>query len=101
MPNIFVHLQTEQGDVVQGVDDHGVIAPLANGVRGDRSFVCWRFIREYDNTYFSAPQMPDFIDELERLRPDASAELQQALNEIRAAAERCEHENLYMVLVGD
>jgi hypothetical protein len=26
---------------------------------------CWRFIREFEDTWFSAPQMPDFIAELE------------------------------------
>jgi hypothetical protein len=97
----LVRLQNEHGETVEDVDDEGVIAPLLTTVVDDRSFVCGRFIREYDDTYFSAPQMPDFIAELERLRPLVPREKRVALDRVRAAAERCHRENLYMCLVGD
>ena len=100
MPQIAVQLQNEVGDPVLAVDDRGVIVDLLPHAQ-DRSYICWRFIREYEDTYFSAPQMPDFIDELDRLRPHASVDQQPVLDEIRAAAERCERENLYMRLIGD
>lgn len=101
MPFILVRLQTEQGQLVAEVDDRGVIAPLAALAENDSSFVCWRFIREYEDTYFSAAQMNDFIAELERLRPHAGGEGQAALDSIRTAAERCQAENLCMRLIGD
>ncbi len=45
--------------------------------------------------------MRDFIRELDRLRSQVGQEQQPVLDAIRAAAERCERENLYMRLVGD
>lgn len=101
MPYILVRLQNEQEEKVEDVNDHGVIAPLLVRVENDRSFVCWRFIREYDDTYFSAPQMPDFLEELERLRRFVPPHEQEALDAVKAAGERCQRENLYMRLIGD
>jgi hypothetical protein len=100
MPYITVELRDEQGDPVISIGDDGAIVRLLPHAQ-DRSFVCWRFIREYDDTYFSAPQMPDFVAELERLREHASEADQESLNRIKAAAMQCERENLYMCLVGD
>ena len=37
----------------------------------DTSFVCWRLIDPYDNTVFTAGQIPAFLEELNRLLPQA------------------------------
>jgi hypothetical protein len=98
---ITIKLETEQGQVVQALDDYplGYLMPDAD----DRSFVCWRFIDPYGDAVFNHLQMDDFLAELERVRARAQEPADHCLlDALRDFGERCRvGSHLYLRFYGD
>jgi hypothetical protein len=95
-------LQSEQGEVLEQVVDHGgfiaaSVPPLTN--EGSR---CWRFIDPYGDTVFNCLQMEPFLVELDVIIRQAPADRLQLLERIRALALRCRDDvHLYLKFEGD
>jgi hypothetical protein len=98
---ITVKLETEQGRVVEALDDYPFGHLLADNV--DRSFVCWRFIDPYGDTVFNNLQMADFLAEPERVRTRARGPAdQRLLDALRDLGRRCQvGVHLYLRFYGD
>lgn len=69
----------------------------------DREFHCLRYIDPWGNTVFNHLQMDEFIEELKRIRGNASTEVERAfVDAIESMAVRCkESGELYIRFHGD
>jgi len=98
-----IRLEDEKGKAEQELFDlENVLSRLLPSWE-DREFHCLRYIDPWGNTVFNHLQMDEFIEELKRIRGDATTEVELAfLDAIESMAVRCkESGELYLYFRGD